>query len=219
MGESSVEELVGGPLLALGLELGYCARPGEVDLRTIGNEAQLAEAALIVEAALGAHVVSPDATALEAVIVEDLAARGATLAVAESCTGGFVAHRITNVPGASAIFLQGFVTYANAAKVAALHVDPMLIDAHGAVSPEVACAMAEGAKAVAGATFAIATTGIAGPGGGTSQKPVGTVHIAIAEAGHATRSEQHSFPTDRATFKDLASQAALDLLRRRLREP
>jgi nicotinamide-nucleotide amidase len=218
LGESIVEELVGERLLALGVELGYCARPGEVDLRTIGTEAQLAKAASIVEAALAPHIVSPDATPLEAVIVEELSARGATLAIAESCTGGFVAHRITNVPGASAVFLQGFVTYANAAKVAALHVDPLLIDAHGAVSAEAACAMAEGARTAAGATFAIATTGIAGPGGGTPEKPVGTVHIALAEQGRAMRTEQHRFPTDRATFKDLASQTALDLLRRRLRE-
>lgn len=218
VGESAVEELVGEPLLALGLELGYCARPGEVDLRTIGTEARLAQAAGIVEAALAAHIVSPDATPLEGVIVEELTARHATLAIAESCTGGFVAHRITNVPGASAVLLAGYVTYANAAKVAALGVDPQLIDAYGAVSAEVAEAMANGARAAAGATFALATTGIAGPGGGTKEKPVGTVFVALAEEGQATRVELHRFPTDRATFKDLTSQAALDLLRRRLRE-
>jgi nicotinamide-nucleotide amidase len=217
LGESSVEELVGEPLLALGVELGYCARPGEVDLRTIGTEAQLAQAAAIVEAALAPHIVSPDATPLEAVIVQELTARRETLAVAESCTGGFVAHRITNVPGASAVFLAGFVTYANEAKQA-LGVDPQLIAEHGAVSSQVAAAMASGARAAAGATFALSTTGIAGPGGGTKEKPVGTVYIALAEEGREPRVELHKYPTDRATFKDLTSQAALDLLRRRLRE-
>lgn len=218
VGESSVEELVGEPLLALGLELGYCARPGEVDLRIIGTEAQLAQAAAVVEAALSPHIVSPDATPLEGVLVEALTARHATLAVAESCTGGFVAHRITNVPGASAVFLAGFVAYANEAKQAALGVDPGLIAEHGAVSSQVAAAMATGARAAAGATFALSTTGVAGPGGGTKEKPVGTVYIALAEEGREVKVELHKFPTDRATFKDLTSQAALDLLRRRLRE-
>jgi nicotinamide-nucleotide amidase len=185
VGESAVEELVGEPLLALGVELGYCARPGEVDLRTIGTDAQLAQAAAIVETALAPHIVSADATPLEAVIVQELTARDATLALAESCTGGFVAHRITNVPGASAVFLAGFVTYANAAKQGALGVDPQLIIEHGAVSAQVAAAMANGARAAAGATFALSTTGIAGPGGGSKEKPVGTVYIALAEEGRA----------------------------------
>jgi nicotinamide-nucleotide amidase len=217
IGESTVEEAVGEPLLALGIELGYCARPGEVDLRTIGTEAQLAQAAAIVEEKLAPHIVSPEAASLEAVIVGELTARHATLAVAESCTGGFVAHRITNVPGASAVFLAGYVTYANEAKQS-LGVDPTLIAEHGAVSSQVAGAMATGARAAAGATFALSTTGIAGPGGGTKEKPVGTVYIALAEEGREAKVELHKFPTDRATFKDLTSQAALDLLRRRLRE-
>lgn len=218
LGESLVEELVGEPLLALGVELGYCARPGEVDLRTIGTEAQLAQAAAIVDAALAPHIVSLDASPLEAVIVEELTARGETLAVAESCTGGLVAHRITNVPGASAVFLAGYVTYANEAKQTALGVPAALLVEHGAVSAQVAAAMASGARAAADATFALATTGIAGPGGGSEEKPVGTVYIALAEEGREGRVELHKFPTDRATFKELTSQAALDLLRRRLRE-
>jgi nicotinamide-nucleotide amidase len=121
------------------------------------------------------------------------------------------------VPGASAVFLAGYVTYANEAKQS-LGVDPTLIAEHGAVSSQVAGAMATGARAAAGATFALSTTGIAGPGGGTKEKPVGTVYIALAEEGREAKVELHKFPTDRATFKDLTSQAALDLLRRRLRE-
>ena len=217
MGESAVEELVGAPLLALGLEVGYCARPGEVDLRLIGGAELLARAEEIVAAKLGAQLVSRDQRALEKVVVDLLTARGETLAVAESCTGGLLAHRVTNVPGASAVFMQGFVTYANKAKTRALGVDAALLRAHGTVSREVAAAMAEGARASAGVDHALATTGIAGPGGGSEAKPVGTVFIALATKLGPTISEQHHFPTERETFKDLAAQTALDLLRRRLR--
>jgi nicotinamide-nucleotide amidase len=216
LGESMVEELVGESLLGLGLELGYCARPGEVDLRTIGDAATLEQADRIISEKLGQRVISRDERALEKVVVDQLTARRETLAIAESCTGGYVAHRITNVPGASAVFLQGFVTYSNEAKTAALGVDASLIRAHGAVSHEVAGAMADGARRVAGADHALATTGIAGPGGGTDEKPVGTVYIALATKLGTGVIERHRFPTDRETFKDLVSQTALDMLRRRL---
>ena len=136
--------------------------------------------------------------------------------MAESCTGGFLAHRITNVPGASAVFLAGYVTYANEAKEGMLGVDPRLIAAHGAVSEEVARAMAEGARRQANATFALATTGIAGPGGGTEEKPVGTVFVALAADGAATQVRRFRFPDDRPTFKELTTQAALEMLRRSL---
>ena len=216
LGESMVEEMVGEPLLALGLELGYCARPGEVDLRTIGDAGTLDQAERIISDKLGPRIISRDERALEKVLVDQLTGRRETLATAESCTGGYVAHRITNVPGASAVFLQGFVTYSNEAKTAALGVDAALIRAHGAVSHEVAGAMAEGARRVAGADHALATTGIAGPGGGTDEKPVGTVYIGLATKLGRGVVERHRFPTDRETFKDLVSQTALDMLRRRL---
>ena len=216
MGESGVEELVGEPLLALGLEVGYCARPGEVDLRLIGGSEVLARAEAIVAGKLGAHIVSRDSEELEKVVVDLLTARGETLAVAESCTGGFVAHRVTNVPGASAVFMQGFVTYANEAKTRALAVDAALIHTHGAVSSEVAAAMAEGARAAAGVDHALATTGIAGPGGGSEAKPVGTVFIALATKLGPTVVERHRYQHERETFKNLTAQTALDLLRRRL---
>jgi len=216
MGESGVEELVGEALLALGLEVGYCARPGEVDVRLIGGPEALERARGIVVAKLGGHIVSQDSRVLEKVIVDLLSERGETLAIAESCTGGFVAHRVTNVPGSSAVFTQGFVTYANEAKTRALGVPAALIREHGAVSAEVATAMAEGARAAAGVDHALATTGIAGPGGGSETKPVGTVFIALATKSGPAIVERHCFQNDRETFKNLTAQTALDLLRRHL---
>lgn len=216
MGESAVEEAVGEALLSLGLEIGYCARPGEVDLRTIGAPEVVARAHEIVVGKLGAHIVSQDERGLERVVVELLTARGETLATAESCTGGYLAHRITNVPGASAPFLAGYVTYANSAKTGALGVDPALIAEHGAVSAPVAKAMAEGALRASGADHALATTGIAGPGGGSDEKPVGTVFIALASKLGETVVQRQRYPSDRETFKYLTTQTALDLLRRRL---
>ncbi len=218
MGESNVEALVGAEILAIdGIELGYCARPGEVEVRCIGTAAMLARVEEIVAAKLPLQVASRDNSCLEQVVVESLKQRCAKVAVAESCTGGFIAHRLTNVPGASEIFVAGFVTYANEAKVRTLRVDETLLAQHGAVSREVAAAMAEGALNIAGADFALSSTGIAGPGGGTEQKPVGTVFIGLAGR-FQTKVEQHFFPTDRENFKWLASQAALDLLRRTLNE-
>jgi nicotinamide-nucleotide amidase len=216
MGESRVEELVGETLLALGLEVGYCARPGEVDLRLIGGPEPLARAEEIVTEKIGDAIVSRDSRELEKVVVDLVTARHETLAVAESCTGGCIAHRVTNVPGASVVFMQGFVTYANEAKTRALGVDAAMIREHGAVSAEVAAAMAEGARAAAGVDHALATTGIAGPGGGSEAKPVGTVFIALATKLGATVVERHRFQSERETFKNLTAQTALDLLRRRL---
>jgi len=216
LGESAVEELVGEQLLALDLELGYCARPGEVDVRTIGLPHVLVEAERIIVEKLGPHIVSHDQRLLEKVLVDLLTARGETLACAESCTGGLLANRITNVPGASVVFFAGYVTYANAVKSSAVGVDPQLIEAHGAVSEPVARAMAEGARQRAGTDYALATTGIAGPDGGTEEKPVGTVFIALAGKMGATIVERHRFVSERKTFKDLVSQTAFDLLRRQL---
>jgi nicotinamide-nucleotide amidase len=217
MGESLVEEAIGGQLLEVpGLELGYCARPGEVDLRVIGDSSALEQAEKIITEGLGAAVFSSDGGNLEEVVVRLLTERQQTVAIAESCTGGFLAHRITNVPGASAVFLAGYVTYSNEAKTAMLGVDPSLIAEHGAVSERVAKSMVEGARHQAKASFALATTGIAGPGGGTEEKPVGTVFIALASQHAATEVKQLFFPDDRPTFKELTTQAALEMLRRRL---
>jgi nicotinamide-nucleotide amidase len=217
VGESMVEELVGAELLALGVELGYCARPGEVEVRLIGANDQLERGGKIITEKLSRHIISDDSRSLEQVIVDLLTARGKKLAMAESCTGGFLANRITNVPGASQVLLAGYVVYANEAKTRALGVDATLIETHGAVSREVAAAMATGTIAVSGADYSLATTGIAGPTGGTAEKPVGTVYIALADNAGNVQVTRDRFATDRETFKFLASQSALELLRQTLR--
>jgi nicotinamide-nucleotide amidase len=149
-------------------------------------------------------------------VVDLLAACSGTLATAESCTGGLLANRVTNVPGASNVFLQGFVTYANDAKVRSLGVETGLLDVHGAVSRQVAAAMAAGALKAAGSDYALSTTGIAGPGGGSIEKPVGTVYIGLATRTGPVKVEKHAYPSDREGFKQLTTQSALDLLRREL---
>ncbi len=218
-GESGVEAAVGAQLLAIeGLELGYCAHVGSVDVRCIGTPEMIQKAEVIIRRELGEWLASEDLSSLEEIVVQLLTSRGEELALAESCTGGFVSHQITNVPGSSVVFMEGFVTYANRAKARALGVQEGLIADCGAVSAEVAVAMADGALQLSGATHALSLTGIAGPGGGSAGKPVGTVHIALASKGLATVTEEHHFPSGRATFKVLAAQAALNMLRRRLRD-
>ena len=217
VGESLVENAIGEKVLAIpAIELGYCARPGEVEVRIIGDPNAIQAADAIIRSELGASIFSGDNEALEAVVVRLLKQRKETLATAESCTGGSIANRITNVSGASEVFLAGYITYANSAKSDVLNIDSKLIDKHGAVSEIIACAMAEGARARAGSTHALATTGIAGPTGGSDQKPIGTVYIAFASEGSASEVNKFMFPTDRETFKQLTAQMALDLLRRRL---
>ena len=217
VGESNVEDLVGEELLAIaGMELGYCARPGAVDIRCIGTPEMLDQAGQIIKSKLAANLVSEDSRSIEQVVVEGLAHSGAKLAIAESCTGGFIAHRITNVPGASEVLLAGFVTYSNESKTRELGVPAELIAAHGAVSHEVAAAMAEGALRVSGADYAIATTGIAGPGGGSEAKPVGTVFTAVARKSAEPLVQKLFFPTDRETFKNQVAQSALDQVRKLL---
>jgi nicotinamide-nucleotide amidase len=215
-GESLVEEEIGDRVLAIpGIELGYCARPGEVDVRIVGKAKAIEQADAIIRSTLGPSIFSAADESLEEVIVKLLAQRNQTLAVAESCTGGLLADRITNVPGASAVFLAGYVCYANQAKIGMLDVDPQLIEKHGAVSEQVARALAEHARACAKSDYALATTGVAGPSGGSPEKPVGTLYVALAESGE-TIVKKLFFPTDRETFKQIATQAALELLRRRL---
>lgn len=216
IGESQVEERIGKELEERGeFEVGYCARPSEVDFRLVGPAEALAKVEPEIRAVLGEWIYS-DGDTLEAAIVRLLSDKKLTLAVAESCTGGSLAGRITDVPGSSNVFLAGYVTYANEAKEITLGVPEDLLAAHGAVSEPVAAAMAEGARRVSGADFALSTTGIAGPGGGTESKPVGTVYIGLASAGHPTVVRRCYFPLDRVTFKHMATSAALDLLRRQV---
>ena len=217
IGESLVEKAIGEKVLAIpGIELGYCARPGEVEVRVIGEPDAIQKADAIIRDGLGVSIFSAGDEALEAVVVKLLKQRKETLVTAESCTGGFIANRVTNVPGASEVFLAGYVTYANSAKSDVLSVDPKLLEKHGAVSEPVARAMAEGARSRSASTYGIATTGIAGPNGGSDEKPVGTVYIALASVDFKTVTKKFFFPTDRETFKQLAAQTALDVLRRKI---
>ena len=170
---------------------------------------------LQIEEQLGNAIFSFAGEKMEEVVGLKLSVGGYTLAVAESCTGGLLAQRLTDIPGSSKYFIEGVVTYANDAKVRALGVEPILLLEHGAVSAPVAEAMAEGIRRRAETDFGVSITGIAGPGGGTDEKPVGTVFIAIAsEAG--TEHRKLKLPGDRQLIRWRASQAALDLLRRRL---
>ncbi len=215
-GESLVEEAIGDHVLAVpGIELGYCARPGEVDVRIVGKAKAIEQADAIIRSTLGSSIFSAADETLEEVIVKLLVQRNQRVAVAESCTGGLLANRITNVPGASAVFFAGYVCYANQAKMDMLDVDPQLIEKHGAVSEQVARALAEHARARARSDYALATTGIAGPSGGSPEKPVGTVYIALAASGE-TIAKKFFFPIDRETFKQIVTQTALELLRRKL---
>jgi len=216
MGESVIEEKIGKKVLASpGIELGYCARPGEVDVRIIGERAALDQADKIVREELGDVIFTANDKTLEEVLVKSLREKKQTLATAESCTGGLLANRITNVSGASSVLLAGYVCYANEAKIDILGVDLKLIEKHGAVSEEVARAMAEGARKRARSTYALATTGIAGPSGGSDEKPVGTVYVALTNETE-TKVRKLFFPSDRETFKQLAAQVAFEMLRREL---
>jgi nicotinamide-nucleotide amidase len=217
IGESAIQELVGADLDTIpAVEVGYCAHVGAVDLRLIGTGSAVEQGATIVRNKLESYIVSTDGKALEEIVVELLSKRNETLAVAESCTGGYLANTITDVSGSSAVFLEGNVTYSNEAKIRTLNIPQLLIQRLGAVSEEVAGAMAEGARTRSGATYALSTTGVAGPTGGTEEKPVGTVFIGFASAMGSTEVQKLFYPTDRLTFKQVVTQRALDLLRRKL---
>src|SRR6059036_7645 len=178
-------------------------------------EALLDDLSLKIEKALGDAVFAFRGETMEEVIGRRLMITGFTLAVAESCTGGLIAQRITNVPGSSTYFVEGVVTYSNESKTRLLGVDKKLIRDHGAVSKEVARDMARGVRHRAKTDFGLAVTGIAGPGGGTEEKPVGLVYIALADEAH-TEHKRLKLPGDRELVRWRASQAALDMLRRRL---
>lgn len=174
--------------------------------------AQLDTAEKLLRQKINHHIYAIDDETMEGNIGKWLKEKGKTLAVAESCTGGLIGHRLTNVSGSSDYFLEGAVTYSNEAKQNRLGVDPALIEAHGAVSKEVATAMAEGIRQKSGSDFGLAVTGIAGPTGGTPDKPVGLTFIAVTGA-HGTQWEQFRFHQDRVRNKERAAQAALNLLR------
>ena len=210
IGESDFHQGIDASLAEIaGLEYGYCAHIGEVDLRLIGPPDALALGRTIALDSFGAFLISDDGSSLEAMLVRILTEKRLTLATAESCTGGLIANRITDVPGASAVFTHGFVTYANAAKTGVLGVVPADLASHGAVSEVVACQMASGALRVSGADIAVAVTGIAGPGGGSADKPVGTAWIGLATKHAAVTAFRVFHPRNRHDFKLAVSQAAL----------
>jgi nicotinamide-nucleotide amidase len=193
---------------------------GEVHLRLTARGRTVAEALAAIEpvereirARVGDHVYGVDDGSLEQVVVERLRAAGKTLAVAESCTGGLLGGRVTQVPGSSEVFLGGIISYSNRAKEELLGVPGALIEAHGAVSVPVAEAMARGARERLHADIGVGITGVAGPGGGTEAKPVGTVVLGLATAERVT-SQTHRLPGQRSDIRNRSVLLALDALRR-----
>ncbi len=198
-----------------GIEIGYCARSGEVDLRFIlreGIERMGAVKSRVLEL-LGDAVWAEGLHEMEDVVVNLARERGATLATAESCTGGLVAHRLTKVSGASQVFLGGAVVYSNAEKTRQLGVPPEIISEYGAVSAECAEAMLRGLLERTGARHGVTTTGIAGPTGGTEEKPVGTCFIAATTANGGSLVQRFQLSRERDAFQYQASQHALNFLR------
>ena len=202
--------------------LALYASPGEVRVRLATKSPHELVASQVfapveqeIRKRLGAAVYGMDDETMEVAVGRALTAAGATLALAESCTGGMIANRLTDVPGASRYFKAGYVTYSNDAKQDILRVPAAVLEQYGAVSEECCRAMAVGARERAGADYAAAVTGIAGPGGGTPDKPVGLVFLGIADAG-GCEVERHLWPSSREQFKQRVSQMTLDLIRRRI---
>jgi nicotinamide-nucleotide amidase len=196
--------------------------PGEVQLHlsTSGEEAHalrvLDAQSRDFENAIPGKIYGRDAQTLEQVVGNRLRRAGKTLSLAESCTGGLVSERLTEVPGSSDYFLGGIVPYSNESKVELLGVDPATLAAHGAVSEEAAREMAEGARRRFGTDYSLAITGIAGPGGGTPEKPVGTVWLGLAEGERTTETKLLRVPGDRQTVRSWTCAASLEMLRLRL---
>jgi nicotinamide-nucleotide amidase len=216
IGEGLVQERMRGLEIPSGVRIGWRAVIPEVQVKLRAGpevpEDRLDAFLQRLIAVLGDRVFSVDGGSLEEVVGQRLRDRGETVATAESCTAGRLAAAITRVPGASAWFLEGAVVYANDAKVRTCGVDPVLLEAHGAVSEPVARALAEGIRRRAGATWGLSTTGVAGPSGGTPDKPVGTVHIAVAGPTGTTH-RQLCGPGARESVMDRAVGAVLDLFR------
>lgn len=221
--ESRVEELIFPAYEEFGRDsITVLAQPGEISLhlKATGSAARRRERLTAMTARMRelvgeAAFADDEETTLEGVVGRLLSASGQTLSVAESCTAGGVAARLTDVAGSSAYFLGGAVVYSNELKTHLLGVDPGLLQRDGAVSESVARSMAEGARERFGSDYALAITGVAGPGGGSDAKPVGTVHLALAGPGGV--SHRHArFPGQRQQVRRLAAQFSLDLLRRLL---
>jgi nicotinamide-nucleotide amidase len=221
MGESLVEERVRDLMAADNPTVAPYAKTGEVHLRVTARADDPESADRLIEpvvreieARLGDHVYAYDDEPLEAAVVRLLSERGLTAAVAESCTGGLLAARLTDVPGSSKVFRGGVVAYSNESKSDLLGVPPAMIAQFGAVSPEVAEAMAQGARARFHADLGIGITGIAGPEGGTPEKPIGLVYIALADS-QGVVVERNRFLGQRKEVRYRSAQYALVLLRDR----
>jgi nicotinamide-nucleotide amidase len=222
MGESTLDDELKGIAASGDVSLGFRTSFPDNYLRPLARAAtaEQAEAALdricdTIKQHLGPLVYGENQQTLDTVVGQMLAERGMTIAVAESCTGGLIASRITDNPGSSAYFAGGVVAYSNTAKSELLGVPAAVLEEHGAVSDPVVRAMAEGVRERFGVDIGIATTGISGPDGGTAAKPVGLVHIALAREG-ATFADSFVFRMDRARHRLLTSQVALDWVRRTL---
>ena len=220
MGESHVEQRIAPIYKRYGdVHTTVLASPGEIQihLRMWTDDSAYAEKTLkeIVEGiqiALGDRIFSARGESLEEVVARQLTLNTATIATAESCTGGLLAQRLTSIAGSSSYFLGGVVSYSNELKTAWVNVPTELIQSKGAVSAEVATALADGIRRHVGSTLGVGITGIAGPGGGSEEKPVGTVHIALAHAG-GVKEIGRIYPGDREAVRWQAAQIALDLVR------
>ena len=223
IGESMVEDQLLTrlrPLMDRGLDLGFCARTGQVDIRLCGHgdgvSGLIDEAEALIRGEFGKYIYGTDGESIAKVVVDRLIDLGETVAVAESCTGGFLGHHITAIPGASAVFVGGIISYSNELKHKLLDVKNDTLEKHGAVSKAVALEMAEGARAATGADHTLSVTGIAGPGGGSPEKPMGTVWLGLASAGQRPLAIRKHHPYDRETFKQVTVNQSLELLRRRI---
>ena len=224
LGESSTGDILAGAADGLdGVRLGYRAVFPEVHVKLYARGENPDQVAILLDRAqervatrLGDRIFSDDGRKLEAVVGDLLRQKGQTLALAESCTGGLLAHRITEVAGSSDYFLFSGVTYSNSAKTRVLGVSPQTLEAHGAVSTQTAAEMAKGARKVSGAHWGISTSGIAGPGGGTDEKPVGTVCIGVSGPSLDYSGRLVFSFNRRQANKAVFAQSALELLRRAL---
>jgi nicotinamide-nucleotide amidase len=221
MGESDVDQRI-APIYTRhnDVQTTILTAPGEIQihLRTWSKDTQAAELQLqgiqeSIVLALGEAVFTTKGESMEEVVARELTMRQATIATAESCTGGLLAERLTSISGSSAYFLGGVVSYSNTLKSAWVDVPAEIIESRGAVSSEVAVALADGIRRRTGATLGVGITGVAGPTGGTPEKPVGTVHVAIADASGSKERGVH-YPGERDRIRWQASQTALDLVRR-----
>ena len=215
MGESElasqVDEITSS--ITHNIEFGYCLKPGGIILRCIGNPHEVKTVSNKIISQLDKYYLGEGCDSLPLNIISLLKKNNNTLSVAESCTGGYLSSLLTNVSGSSEVFKVGFVTYSNEFKNKLLNVNEVLFEEYGAVSTDVAIAMAEGCLKSSGADFALSITGIAGPSGGSAEKPVGTVYIAISTKSGETQCIKKIYQTNRILFKEKVAMTALNLLR------